>query len=342
MRMMKALGQTQFGGTEVLRQVPLPVPELRSTDLLVRVKAVGINPVDTRVRSNAGGQGQLQQEEVPVTGWDGAGMVEEVGSAVEGRFRPGDEVFFAGDLSRRGCHAEYVAVDARVAGRKPASLSFAESAAIPLAALAVWEGMVEGCGIPREPRAGPPQRALVVGGAGGVGSLGIQLLSRVCGLQVIATASRRESAEHCRQMGASGVIDHYKNMKEQLASQGIHAVDYVLNTADPNTNFDALVALLAPLGKMCCLQPMTKPANLAPLFQRRLSVVFETVFARPLFRASLEAQGAILDHVSLLLDAGTLRTTLVKKLPWTVAALAEAHALSESGRALGKTVLAPV
>jgi NADPH:quinone reductase len=133
MRMMKALGQTQFGGTEVLKQVPLPVPELRSTDLLVRVKAVGINPVDTRVRSNAGGQGQLQQEEVPVTGWDGAGMVEEVGSAVGGRFRPGDEVFFAGDLSRRGCHAEYVAVDARVAGRKPASLSFAESAAIPLA-----------------------------------------------------------------------------------------------------------------------------------------------------------------------------------------------------------------
>ncbi|MDC0711513.1 zinc-binding alcohol dehydrogenase family protein [Stigmatella sp. ncwal1] len=342
MRMMKALGQTQFGGTEVLKEVSLPVPELRVTDLLVRVKAVGINPADTQVRANVGGVGQLQQEAVVVTGWDGAGMVEEVGSAVGGRFRPGDEVFFAGDLTRRGCHAEYVAVDSRLAGHKPASLSFAESAAVPLAALTVWEGMIEGCGIPREPRLGNPQRALVVGGAGGVGTMAIQILSRVCGLQVVATASRRESAEHCRKMGASVVIDHYKNMKEQLSASGIASVDYVLNTADPNTHFEALTALLAPLGKMCCIQPITKPVNLAPLFQRRISVVFEAMFARSMLRVSPEAQGAILDHVSMLLDAGTLRTPLVKKLLWTVAALAEAHALSETGRAIGKTVLAPV
>lgn len=342
MQTMKALGQTQFGGTEVLKELTLPVPELRPTDLLVRVKAVGINPVDAKVRQNANGFGQLQKEEVILTGWDGAGIVEEVGPAADGRFRPGDEVFFAGDLSRRGCNAEYLAIDSRIVGHKPASLSFAEAAAIPLTALTVWEGMIEGCGISLTPSPGNPKRVLVVGGAGGVGSIGIQILSRVCGLQVVATASRRESIDYCRKMGASVVIDHYKDMKEQLASHAIPAVDYVLNTTDPNTHFEALAGLLAPLGKMCCILPVTRPVNLAALFQRRISVVFELMFSRALFNARPEAQGAILDHVSALLDAGTLRSTLVTKSPWTVAGLAEAHRLSESGKAIGKTVLSPV
>jgi zinc-binding alcohol dehydrogenase family protein len=340
--MMKALGQTQFGGTEVLKEASLPVPEPRGSELLIRVKAVGINPVDTMVREDAAGFGQLQKQEVTLTGWDGAGIVEAVGPSADGRFREGDEVFFAGDLARPGCNSEYALVDSRITGRKPVSLSFAEAAAIPLTALTVWEGMIEDCGISLEPRPGTPKVAMVVGGAGGVGSIGIQILSRVCGLRVVATASRRESSEYCRKMGASVVIDHYKDMKEQLAANGISAVNYVLNTADPNTNFDALVGLLAPTGKMCCILPVTKPVNLLPLFQRRIAVAFELMFARALFNAQPERQGAILDHVSALLDAKTLRSTLVTQVPWTVAGLVEAHQLSASGKAIGKTVLAPV
>lgn len=342
MKTMKALGQTQFGGTEVLKELTLPVPEARGSDLLIRVKAVGVNPVDTKARSNAGGYGQFQKEEVVLTGWDGAGIVEEVGPEADGRFRKGDEVFFAGSLARRGCNAEYVLVDSRIVGRKPASLSFAEAAALPLTAITVWEGMIEGCGVPLSPAPGPRKRALVVGGAGGVGSIGIQLLSRVCGLKVVATASRPQTVEYCRKMGASLVIDHSKNLKEQLAAHGIDSVDYVLNTADPDANFDSLTPLIAPLGKICCILRITRPVDLASLFARRITVVFEMMFSRAFFNAGPENQGAILDHISALVDAGTLRTTLVTQMPWTVAGLAEAHETSDSGKAIGKMVLGPV
>jgi NADPH2:quinone reductase len=342
MKTMKALGQKKFGGTEVLQEFAVPVPEPRGADLLVRMKAVGINPVDSMVRQNAAGFGEMQKQELTLTGWDGAGIVEAVGPAADGRFREGDEVFFAGDVSRPGCNTEYALVDSRIVGHKPVSLSFAEAAAVPLTALTVWEGMIEDCGIPLEPRPGSPKVALVVGGAGGVGSMGIQMLSRVCGLRVVATASRRESSDYCRKMGASVVIDHYKDMKAQLAANGISEVNYVLNAADPNTNFDTLIGLLSSAGKMCCVLPVTKPVNLLPLFQRRITVAFELMFARSLFKVQPERQGAILDHVSALLDAKTLRSTLVTQVPWTVAGMAEAHQLIESGKAIGKVVLAPV
>ncbi|WP_224366259.1 zinc-binding alcohol dehydrogenase family protein [Hyalangium versicolor] len=342
MKMMKALGQTEFGGPEVFKELSLPIPEARGSDLLIRVKAVGINPVDTKARSNAGGYGQLQKEEVVVTGWDGAGVVEEAGPEADGRFRKGDEVYFAGSLVRRGCNSEYVLVDSRVVGRKPASLSFAEAAALPLTAITVWEGMIEGCGVPLSPSPGPRKRALVVGGAGGVGSIGTQILSRVCGLQVVATASRPQSAEFCRKMGASIVIDHSKSLREQLAAHGIDSVDYVLNTTDPDTNFDALTPLIAPQGKICCILRINKQVDLAALFARRVTVVFEMMFSRTIFSSQPEMQGAILDHISTLVDAGTLRSTLVTQMPWTVAGLSEAHETSDAGKAIGKMVLAPV
>jgi NADPH:quinone reductase len=342
MKTMKALGQTKFGGTEVLQEATLPVPEAQGSDLLVRVKAVGINPVDSMVRQNVADFGKLQNAEVVLTGWDCAGIVEEVGPQADGRFRKGDEVFFAGNIARRGCNSEYTVVDSRIVGRKPASLSFIEAAALPLTALTVWEGMVEGCGIPLAPQPANPKRALVVGGAGGVGSIGIQILSRVCGLKVVATASRPQSAEFCRKMGAHVVIDHTKDLKAQLTANGIDAVDYVLNTSNPDTNFDALTPLMAPMGKMCSLHPVTKQVDLASLYVRRITMVYELMFARPLLNVQPEMQGAILDHVSALVDAGTLRTTLVTQMPWTLAGLAEAHEYSQSGKAIGKMVLGPV
>lgn len=342
MKTMKALGQTKFGGTEVLQEATLPVPEAQGSDLLIRVKAVGINPADSMVRQNVADFGKLQNSEFVLTGWDCAGIVEEVGPQADGRFRKGDEVFFAGNIARRGCHSEYTLVDSRIVGRKPASLSFLEAAALPLTALTVWETLVEGCGIPLGPQLGTPKRALIIGGAGGVGSIGIQILSRVCGLKVVATASRPQTADFCRKMGAHVVIDHSKDLKAQLTANGIDAVDYVLNTSNPDTNFDALTPLIAPMGKICSLHPITKPVDLASLYVRRISVVYGLMFTRPMLNVQPEMQGAILDHISVLVDAGTLRTTLVTQMPWTVAGLAEAHEYSQSGKAIGKIVLGPV
>lgn len=332
----RAIGQTEFGGPEVLKVVTLPRPACTGSDLLVRMRAVGVNPVDPKARENWNGYGKFQNQDLVVTGWDGAGVVEEVGPEADGRFRVGDEVFFCGNITRRGCNAELALVDSRIVGHKPRSLSFAGAAALPLTTLTAWECLVEGCAMPPEPRAGT---ALVVGGAGGVGSMGIQILKRLMGMKVVATASRPESADHCKRMGADAVIDHRKDLKEQLAALGIAGADVVLDTHDPNDNYPAVAAVLAPLGKICCILPMSKPVDLSGLFAIRGSLIFELVFSRVLFGVEVKRQGAILDRVSALMDEGKLATTLVTELPWTVEGVVAAHRLSDSGRTIGKTVL---
>jgi NADPH2:quinone reductase len=333
----RAIGQTEFGGPEVLKLVSVPRPECTGSDLLVRMRAVGVNPVDPKVRENWNGYGELQNRDLVVTGWDGAGVVEKLGPDADGRFRVGDEVFFCGNIARRGCNAELALVDSRIVGRKPKSLSFAGAAALPLTALTAWECLIEGCAMSPEPRTGT---ALVVGGAGGVGSIGIQILKRLMAMTVVATASRPESTEHCKRMGADAVIDHRRSdLKEQLGALGISSVNVVLNTSDPNNNYTALASVLAPLGKICCILPMTTPVDLSGLFAIRGSLIFELVFHRVLFGVDVDRQGAILDRVSALVDDGKLATTLVTELPWTVDDVREAHRRSDSGRTIGKTVL---
>lgn len=336
METIRVIGQTKFGGPEVLEILSVPRPVCAGRDLLVRMKAVGVNPVDPKARSNWNGYGDFQQQKVVVTGWDGAGVVEEVGPEADGRFKVGDEVYFCGNIARPGCSAELALVDSRIVGRKPASLSFAAAAALPLTTLTAWESIVEGAGVPISGASGT---ALVVGGAGGVGSVGIQLLKHVIGMKVIATASRPESVAHCQRMGADAVIDHTKDLKEQLAAIGVGGVNLVLDTFDPNENFPAVAAVLAPLGKICCILPMTKHADLSGLFAIRGSLIFELVFSRVLFGVEPERHGAILDQVAKLVDAGKLQTTLVTELPWTLEGAAEAHQRIDSGHAIGKIVL---
>lgn len=329
---MRVLGQRRYGGVEVLEELWLPVPPVEGADLLVRMEAVALNPVDAKVRGNWGGLGDLQRGDPVITGWDGAGLVVACGPEADGRFSPGDPVVFAGSVTRAGCQREFAEVDSRLVGRRPATLSPAEAAALPLSSLTVWEGMLDG-GLP----AGAT--VLVVGGAGGVGSIAIQLLRQVAGARVIATASRSESGAHCRAMGADAVIDHSGDLGDQLRELGVMHVDAVLHTSDPDDNVETLLELLAPLGRMVCLLPIGRPLATAPLFARSLRLQYELMFTRPLYGVDLAHQGRILDQVADLVDAGRLRSILTSELPWTLEHLREAHRRIESRRTIGKIVM---
>ena len=237
---MQAIGQDIFGGPEVLHFATVPKPEPDHRDLLVRVHAVSINPVDAKMR--AGGQSSSPVPDAPrIVGWDAAGVVEVVRADVS-VFEVGDEVYFAGDVTRPGSYAEYVAVDERIVGRKPESLNFEEAAAIPLTALTAWEGIIE-------TMSAQDGVILIVGGAGGVGSIPTQIAKQVCGLRVVATASRPETEAFCRQMGADAVINHHEDMAPQLKALELSGADYIFSTADL-ANFPQLVACLNPLGNL--------------------------------------------------------------------------------------------
>ncbi|NBU28258.1 MAG: zinc-binding alcohol dehydrogenase family protein [Caulobacteraceae bacterium] len=335
---MRAIAQESFGGPEVLRDMDLPIPEVTGSDLRVRVHAVAVNPVDVKVRTDWGGFGQLQPGKPVVTGWDAAGVVDAVGPDADGRFKPGDAVFFAGSVSRAGHHREYTLVDSRQVGRKPSRIGFAEAAALPLTSLTVWEGMFQNAGLPVE-AADVTRRVMVIGGAGGVGSIAIQILKRVAGMQVVATASRELSRSHCLALGADHVISHAEPLAPQLSAIGVDALDAVLHTSEPDGNIEEVFALMAPFGKIVCILPVDKPIATGSLFARSVSLVYELMFTKGLFQVGLAAQGAILDRIADLVDAGTLQSTLVDRYPWTVEGLRAAHDRIEGRKGLGKAVL---
>ena len=335
---MRALAQTSYGGPEVIREMDLPIPEVTGHDLRVRVHAVGINPVDVKVRTNWGGFGDLQPGDPVITGWDVAGVVDAVGPLADGRFKPGDPVFFAGSVARAGSHREYSVVDSRMVGRKPSNLTFAEAAALPLTSLTVWEGMFENAGIPIDSPL-EQRQVLVVGGAGGVGSIAIQILKKVAGMHVIATASRDASRLHCLSFGADHVISHAEPFAPQLAAIGVTALDAVLHCSEPDDNIEDIMPLMAPLGKMVCILPVNKPLATGSLFARSVSIVYELMFTKGLFMKDLSRQGEILDKIASLVEAGTLKTTLHEQFPWTVEGLRTAHARIDGRQGLGKAVL---
>ena len=328
---MRAVGFMEHGGPEVLRVFDVPVPAPKARDLLVRVHAVGVNPIDAKVRAGTR-PGPTGASGPTIVGWDVSGVVEAVGAEVTG-FAPGDEVWFAGDITRPGAYAEHVAVDARLVARKPSSLSHADAAALPLTAITAWEGLFEGMGI--EEGAGTDRSVLIVGGAGGTGSAAIQIARRVAGLSTIATASRPESAQACRALGADHVIDHGKPLLAQLEALGLKGVDYVFSGAEP-LDADEVVPCLLPFGKICTLLPGVK-GDLSGLFAKRGTLVFELMFARPRTGIEPERHGAILARVAALVDQGVLRTTRTRSLPWSE--FRAAHEAIASGHTLGKIVL---
>lgn len=316
-----------------LVDIELPVPVASGHDLLVEIKAISVNPVDTKVRSSA----TPPAGEYKVLGWDAAGIVRAVGESVT-LFQPGDEVFYAGSITRAGTNAEFHLVDERIVGRKPKSLSFAEAAALPLTSITAWELLFDRFGIAQTKDA--KGAILVVGGAGGVGSILIQLARQLTGLEIIATASRPETREWCLNLGAHHVIDHSHPLVPQLAGIGIPQVQYIASLTGTDSHYPASLDALAPQGQFGIIDD-PKSLDARPLKRKSASLHWEFMFTRSMFEtADRIRQHELLNAVAAMVDAGTIRTTLAGVAGKINAAnLRQAHAGIESGRSKGKVVL---
>ncbi|MFC0385769.1 zinc-binding alcohol dehydrogenase family protein [Muricoccus vinaceus] len=317
-----------------LRDMTLPDPPAPTgRDLLVEVRAVSVNPVDTKVRMRGAPDGTPR-----LLGFDAAGVVRAAGPEAV-LFRPGDAVFYAGDITRPGTDAELHLVDERIAGPKPATLSFAEAAAVPLTAITAWEALFDRLGIPRD-TAPRREAVLIIGGAGGVGSIAVQLARRLTGLRVVATASRPETMEWVRGMGAHDVLDHGGDLAAQAGTLGV-PVRYVFATTHSEAHWPAICEILAPQGAVCLIDDPKNPPDVRMLKSKAASLHWEFMFARPMHHTpDMEEQHRLLAEVSRMLDAGTLRTTMAANFgPLNAANLLRAHAAVESGTVRGKIVL---
>ncbi|GLQ64266.1 zinc-binding alcohol dehydrogenase family protein [Gluconobacter cerinus] len=317
-----------------LQDIDLPKPVPTGRDLLVEIRAVSVNPVDTKVRSSATPDaGQWR-----ILGWDAAGVVVGTGPDVTD-FSVGDEVFYAGAINRPGTNAEFHLVDERIVGRKPRSLNWAEAAALPLTTITAWEMLFDRLDI-RKPVPGVTPSILIIGGAGGVSSIAIQLAKILTDITVIATASRPETQEWVASLGADYVIDHSKPLAAQVAALPTGAPGFVFSTTQTDQHLAEIIELLAPQGHFGLIDDPAE-LNAVSLKKKSLSLHWELMFTRSLFgTADISAQGNLLNEVSRLVDEGHLRTTLGKNLGVITAAnLREAHALIESGQAKGKIVL---
>ncbi|GAD63311.1 zinc-binding alcohol dehydrogenase family protein [Aquipseudomonas alcaligenes] len=334
---MKAIAYYQslpIDHAEALLDVELPAPQPGPRDLLVRVMAISVNPVDTKIRRNVSpGAGEAK-----VLGWDVAGEVLEVGAEVR-QFRPGDKVFYAGAIDRAGANSELHVVDERIVGRMPGSLDFARAAALPLTAITAWELLFERLGV-REGKGDERQSLLVIGAAGGVGSILVQLARQLTGLTVIGTASRAETQQWVRELGAHHVIDHSQPLLPQLKALGHDQVSMVASLTHTDQHLDQLIEALEPQGKLALIDD---PAQLdvVKLKRKSLSLHWEFMYTRSLFQTEdMVEQHRLLNRVSQLIDDGVLKTTVGEHFGRIDAAnLRRAHALLESGKARGKIVL---
>ena len=317
-----------------LQDIELPAPVAGPRDVLVEVKAISVNPVDTKVRQNVAPEGGAAK----VLGWDVAGVVKAVGTDVS-LFKPGDKVYYAGSIARAGGNSELHVVDERIVGHMPNSLGFAEAAALPLTAITAWELLFERLQV-REGNTDEGQSLLIVGAAGGVGSILTQLASRLTALKVIGTASRPETHAWVETLGADLVIDHRLPLSEELKRVGQPQVTHVASLTQTDQHFAQLVEALAPQGKLALIDD-PKALDITQLKRKSLSLHWEFMYTRSLFEtADMLEQHKLLNRVAALIDDGTLQTTVGEHFGTINAAnLRRAHELLESGTAKGKIVL---
>ncbi|ALB65519.1 zinc-binding alcohol dehydrogenase family protein [Cronobacter dublinensis] len=315
-------------------EVTQPMPQPGDYDLLVEVKAVSINPVDTKVHASLQKNGL---QEPRVLGWDASGIVTAMGSKVSG-FKAGDEVYYAGDITRPGSNASHQLIDARIVGHKPRTLSWAAAAAIPLTALTAWEGLFERLNIQD---AGEDKTLLIIGGAGGVGSLAIPFARLRSKVKIIATASREDSAQWCRDRGADLVVN-YRDLPGELAQHDIKFVDYIFILNDTDGHWAAVSQLIAPQGHICSIVENAHPLDQDALKSKSAALHWEFMYTRSMYQtADMARQGEILNEVAKLVEAGEVESALSETFHGlSVESITNAHRKVLEGHMRGKVVVA--
>ncbi|MEZ9544753.1 MULTISPECIES: zinc-binding alcohol dehydrogenase family protein [Vibrio] len=333
---MKAIGFTQslaITEQDSLFEFETSLPELKNNDLLVKVSATSINPADAKIRIRNAKDKTLELPKV--LGYDAVGEVVGKGADVEG-FKVGDRVYYAGDVTRMGANAEYQVVDYRITAKAPKSLSDEAAAVMPLATLTAWEALFDRLRVRPEEK----KSILIIGGAGGVGSITIQLAKQLTNLNVIATASRPETEQWVRDMGADYVVNH-RNLVESVREQGIQHVDYIFNVADTKGHWESMVELIAPQGMISSIVEFDGGIDLSALQGKSAGFVWELMFTRSLFNTEdIQKQQDILFQAANLIDAGRIKTTLTTTLNgFSVDTIKDAHQRIESSASIGKTAI---
>ncbi|MEO1340142.1 MAG: zinc-binding alcohol dehydrogenase family protein [Cyanobacteria bacterium J06635_13] len=335
---MKAVGLTQYlpiANQNSLLDLEVLKPKAKGKDLLVEVKAISVNPVDTKVRAPK----DKVEPQPRILGWDAAGIVVEVGSQVT-EFQLGDEVYYAGDITRPGSNSEFQLVDARIVGRKPKNLDFAHAAAFPLTSITAWEALFTRLSI--DPKGADAAKSLlIINGAGGVGSIAIQL-AKLAKLKVIATASRPETVAWCKKMGADVVVNHHHNLAEEIKQIGYDTVNYILCLNDTDGHWSAMTKAIKPQGQICSVVENKQPLDMKTLKSKSASLVWEFMFTRSMYQTKdMIEQGKLLNELSQLIEDDVIVSTcndLVE--PINAKNLRDVHQRLEGGKTIGKIVLA--
>ena len=329
------LGFHNSRSNAVLSEQILPDPIDR--DLLVQIDAISVNPVDTKVK--AGIEGDL--EPAKIVGWDASGTVISIGDNVE-LFKVGDKIFYAGEITRPGCYASHQLVDERLVGIKPKSLSSTEAAVLPLTSITAWEALFSRLKILSEIDAG--KTILIIGAAGGVGSIAIQLAKTIAKLNVVATASRTESQQWCQKLGADHVINHHGDLLENYRALAIDDPDYILCLSDTDHYFSTMAELIAPQGMICTIVGSNENHDLDKLKSKSAGLVWEFMFTRPMFKTKdMITQHHLLNTVSQLVDDGIICSTLTETIgPISTENIAKAHQKLLSGKTIGKLALTAI
>lgn len=331
---MKAIGYLKslpITTAEALIDIDLPKPTSAGNDLLVKIEAVSVNPVDAKIRLKV----EPENNQHKVLGWDAAGIVESIGEQVS-LFKPGDKVWYAGALNRSGANAEYHLVDERIVAKMPETLDFIEAAALPLTSITAWELLFDRLKLSAESKG----ELLIIGGAGGVGSIMIQLAKKLTSLTVIATASRPESKEWVSALGADHVIDHNKPLADELKSIGLDQVKYIASLTHTGDHLDSIINIIAPQGSLGVIDDLDV-FDIMPFKRKSISVHWEFMFTRSLFETKdMSGQHQLLSKIATMIDAGELKSTVSNNFG-TICAdnLVKAHALLETGKSKGKIVL---
>lgn len=316
-------------------ELEVPVPTGR--DMLVRIDAISINPVDSKER--LGVVGRL--DEPLILGWDTCGEVISVGEGVK-KFKPGDRVISAGDITRPGCYAEFQLLDERIAGFKPKGLTNEQAATLPLTTLVAWESLFDRLEISRNDENSPA--LLIIGAAGGLGSMAIQFARQLSNCTIIATASRPESQKWCTDLGAHHVIDHSRDLGDQLKTIGFETVPYILNCSNNAPYWETMSELVSPEGAICLVASTKAKLNLDLYMAKSVRINYELMFTRSMFKtAKMSLQGDLLDRLSDMISSGTIRHVMTENFgAMSVGTLAKAHAHIEKGRMLGKLALSGI